>query len=106
MSLEQTTAIAELLAQAGNAHHHYEQTILNGVYHEEWADWYADYAIAHGLNSLLTNPLTVDQLSHFLSEITDHHKSENSTSATGALSLPLVGPSLARYAKISSRFVG
>jgi hypothetical protein len=79
MTIERTTAIAELLAQAGNAHHHYEQTILNGVYHEEWTEWYADYTIAHGLNNLLANALTVDQLSHFLSEITDRHKSENPT---------------------------
>ncbi len=79
MTVERPTAIAELFAQAGDAHHHYEQTVLNGVYHKEWADWYADYAIAHGLNDWLTNPLTVEQLSHRLSELTDRHKAEHST---------------------------
>jgi len=60
--------IADLLSQAGSAHHHYEQTELKGVYDQNWAAWYADYVIEHGLNKLLPQSVTVAQLSQFLTE--------------------------------------
>lgn len=37
--------LAEALEAAGAAHHEYEQTVLRGVRHEEWAAFYAAYVL-------------------------------------------------------------
>lgn len=58
---------AEALRAAGVAHHEYEQTVLKGVRHEEWAPFYAayllgrlgDFAPASALTKWLTEaPIT------------------------------------------------
>jgi hypothetical protein len=72
------TKIANLLSQAGSAHHHFEQTVLKGIYDQEWPAWYADHVIQHGLGELLPGPVTVEQLSRFLSENYEVYKRENS----------------------------
>jgi hypothetical protein len=77
MSQETITKITELLSQAGSAHHHFEQTVLNGVYDQEWPAWYADYVITHGLAPLLPTPLTADQLGQILAENYEHYQKEN-----------------------------
>ncbi len=59
-------AISQLLSQAGEAHQDYEQTVLHGVYDEEWPAWYADHVIELGLNVYLQMPVTVAQLGPFL----------------------------------------
>jgi hypothetical protein len=37
--------LSEALSAAGSAHHEYEQTVLHGVRHEEWALFYAAYVL-------------------------------------------------------------
>ena len=37
--------LAEALKAAGAAHHEYEETVLKGVRHEEWAAFYAAYVL-------------------------------------------------------------
>ena len=37
--------LADALEAAGEAHHEYEQTVLKGVRHEEWATFYAAYVL-------------------------------------------------------------
>ncbi|MCB0196860.1 MAG: hypothetical protein KDJ65_33220 [Anaerolineae bacterium] len=66
MNQNLTTQIAQLLAQAGSAHHQFEQTVLKGAYDEAWPDWYADYLLAHNLNDLLPEPVSLTELSQFL----------------------------------------
>jgi hypothetical protein len=74
--------LAEALRAAGAAHHEYEQTVLRGVRHEEWAAFYAayvlgrlgDFAPPSALTGWLTEaPLTDDwaesAAAHVLSEI-------------------------------------
>jgi hypothetical protein len=78
MSANQVVQIAKLLSEAGSAHHHFEQTVLKGVYDQEWPAWYADYVIQHGLGELLASPVTVEQLSRFLAENYELYKKENS----------------------------
>lgn len=78
MSTNTITQIAHLLSQAGSAHHHFEQTVLNGVYDQEWPAWYADYVIKHGLKELLPTPITVEQLARFFAENYEVYKRENS----------------------------
>jgi len=68
MTQETTAPIIDLLSRAGAAHHTYEQTILQGVYDQNWPTWYAEYAIEHGLNALLQGEMTVEQLGRFFRE--------------------------------------
>ena len=54
--------LTEALEAAGAAHHEYEQTVLNGVRHEEWAAFYAAYVLGRlgdfAQPSILTRWLT------------------------------------------------
>ncbi len=77
MTQETLTKIANLLSQAGSAHHHFEQTVLKGVYDQEWPAWYADYIIQHGLGELLPVPVTIEQLGRFLAENYEVYQREN-----------------------------
>lgn len=61
-------AIEALLEETGNAHGVYEETELNGVYHDEWAEWYAAYAVEHGLPGLLGRPVNAEELARFLAD--------------------------------------
>ncbi len=79
MSQTNTTVLAALLTQAGNAHHTYEQTILKGKYDEDWATWYADYVIQQGLGNVLNQSVIKEQVSQFLSESYQVYQQENST---------------------------
>lgn len=78
MNTNKITQITALLSQAGSAHHHFEQTVLKGVYDQEWPAWYADYVIQHGLGELLSTPVTVEPLAQFLAEDYEVYKRENS----------------------------
>jgi hypothetical protein len=79
MSANNITQIAKLLSQAGSAHHHFERTVLKGVYDQEWPAWYADYVITHGLGELLPAPVTVEQLGRFLADNYELYKREDSS---------------------------
>jgi hypothetical protein len=74
--------LAEAVKAAGAAHHEYEQTVLKGVRHEEWAAFYAAYVLGRlgdfAPPSVLTKWLTEAPLTqnwaesaaaHVLSEI-------------------------------------
>jgi len=59
-------AIAALLTETEQAHGAYESTELNGVYDQEWARWYAGYAVAQGIAELVGRPVTAGQLAGVL----------------------------------------
>jgi hypothetical protein len=71
--------ITTLLTQAGSAHHVYEQTVLNGVYDQDWSNWYADYLVQHALNSLLPRSLNVAEVSQLLASSTAQYKAADSS---------------------------
>jgi hypothetical protein len=48
--------------------------VLGGVYHKEWAEWYAAYAIEHGISALVGHPVTADQLAAFLASTFEEFK--------------------------------
>ena len=62
MSDSRVSKITELLSGAGEAHHVFEQTVLKGVYDQEWPLWYARWVIEHGFNEALGHRLTPEQL--------------------------------------------
>ncbi|MCG3211223.1 MAG: hypothetical protein FOGNACKC_04862 [Anaerolineae bacterium] len=78
MNPNAVTQIARLLSQAGSAHHQYEQTILKGVYDQEWPAWYANYVIEHGLANLLNQEVTAGQISQFFIESYQIYRKEGS----------------------------
>jgi hypothetical protein len=66
MADDRSDKISALLTQAEAAHGAYEATELNGVYDQEWARWYAAYAVEHGISDLVGRPITSDELAQFL----------------------------------------
>jgi hypothetical protein len=61
-------AIAALLETTERAHGEYETTELNGVYDQDWARWYAAYAVEHGIGELTGREIGVDELANALTE--------------------------------------
>lgn len=68
--------LAKLLSDAQNAHHDYETTELEGVFDEQWPQWYADFLMSNGFADLLAVEADMDQLASRLSEISQRHKAE------------------------------
>jgi len=68
--------IAQLLADTQNAHHHYQETQLNGEYNLKWADWFADYLIDHGLGNLLGREVAPEMLAQKLNELDRRQRAE------------------------------
>ena len=66
MSADRFEAVNALLVETMKAHGRFEETELKGVYDQEWARWYAAYAVEHGIGTLLGHPITDDQLAQFL----------------------------------------
>ena len=56
-----------LLNNTEAAHGTYESTELNGVYDENWPQWYATYAVEHGLGATLGRDVGADRVATFLS---------------------------------------
>jgi hypothetical protein len=76
MQQDTQTAVSALLSQAGAAHGVYEERELNGVYDQNWPDWYAAYLVQHRLGDLLNIPIAADQLSRLLKQYDEDYKQE------------------------------
>ena len=66
MEADHIQGIRTLLEEAERAHGAYEATELNGVYDDAWPDWYAAYAVAHGIGDLVGRDVTASQLATLL----------------------------------------
>jgi hypothetical protein len=66
MTSDHTQAVEALLAETEAAHGVFETTELGGVYDEAWAEWYAAYAVEHGIGDLVGHPVTAAELERFL----------------------------------------
>ncbi len=71
MTSDRTGALEALLADTEAAHGAYETAELNGVYDSAWAQWYADYAVGHGVAGLLGRAVTPDELARLLAATWD-----------------------------------
>jgi hypothetical protein len=78
--------IESLLIQAEQAHGQYEQTILNGIYDQDWAIWYANYVIDQGIDKVLNRSFSGERLSQFLSQSYEQYKAEQSQKTWAACS--------------------
>jgi len=66
MTDDRIPAIETLLAETEAAHGAYETTELNGVYDEQWPQWYAAYAVDHGIGAVLERDVTAGELAGIL----------------------------------------
>lgn len=66
MEADTAEAITALLVRAEEAHGHYEALDLNGVYDEDWARWYAEFAIESGLAELVGHAAPLDRVTALL----------------------------------------
>ena len=66
--------IIEVLKRAGQAHGHYETTVLKGVYDQDWAPWYTDWVIQHGFNDLMGTKHDAVSLGQLLFDLNEDHK--------------------------------
>ncbi len=66
MQPDRVAAIRTLLGTAEEAHGAYEAAELGGVYDREWAQWYAAYAVEHGIGPMLGRDIRADELGVFL----------------------------------------
>lgn len=69
--------IEDLLLRTENAHGQYEETELNGVYDQNWSQWYAAYLVQHGLSAIVQQEITAEQLSVFLAKSFEAFKKNN-----------------------------
>jgi len=65
METNKIDVIEALLIETESAHGAYETTQLNGVRDEDWASWYAQYAVDHGIGRLLGRSVTAAELAGF-----------------------------------------
>ena len=65
MAADRIEAITSLLVETGQAHGRYEESELNGVYDQQWPQWYAEYAVEHGIGALIGHAITADELAAF-----------------------------------------
>jgi hypothetical protein len=66
MTADRVEAVTMLLTEAERAHGTYEADELGGVYDQHWADWYAAYAVEHGIGEVLGHDVSVDRLGPLL----------------------------------------
>lgn len=68
MTPERTDDVTALLVRTAEAHGRYEESELDGVYDQEWAGWYAAYAVEHGIGDLVGHAVTAERLAGFLAD--------------------------------------
>jgi hypothetical protein len=66
MNGDRTAAIEAVLVETENAHAAYENAELGGVYDQAWPQWYASYAVDHGLPAILGRSIDADALADYL----------------------------------------
>lgn len=59
-------AVARVLARAARAHHDHEQRELGGARDRDWPEWYAGYALRHGIGEPLGQSVSEGQLAELL----------------------------------------
>ncbi len=78
---ERRDELVRRLEAAGSAHGEYETKSLNGVYDQQWADWYAQYLIENGWNDQFSQKWTAPQLAEALRQADTNHRTDPSKPA-------------------------
>jgi hypothetical protein len=62
-----------VLSKAKNAHHKYEQNVLDGRFDKEWYKWYADFILNSNVRNELRKDIEEEEMIQFLKDITDEY---------------------------------
>lgn len=62
-----------VLSKAKNAHHKYEQNVLDGKFDKEWYKWYADFILNSNVRNELRKNIEEQEMIDYLKEITDEY---------------------------------
>ncbi|MCF8008747.1 MAG: hypothetical protein K9K32_03180 [Halanaerobiales bacterium] len=62
-----------VLIKAKNAHHKYEQNVLDGKFDKNWYKWYADFILNSNIQNEFEGNVSEDEMIKFLKEVTDKH---------------------------------
>jgi hypothetical protein len=62
-----------VLSKAKNAHHKYEQNVLDGRFDKEWYKWYADFILNSNVRNELRKNIEEEEMIQFLKDITDEY---------------------------------
>jgi hypothetical protein len=81
MGTDRTQAIEALLVEAERAHAVYEAADLGGTYDESWPQWYAGYAVEHGIGDLIGQEVGADALAGMLVSAWDAFQAERPDAA-------------------------
>ena len=76
-------AVTGLLTETETTHEVFDTNELKGVYDENWAAWYAAYAVEHGVGELIGRNVSVDELAAFLSHTFTDFRRHEATSTDG-----------------------
>lgn len=76
METDRAQAIEALLVEAERAHAVYEATELAGTYDESWPQWYAGYAVEHGIGEIIGRDVGADALAGMLVSSWDAFQAE------------------------------
>ncbi len=60
MGTDQAQNIEALLVEAERAHAEYEAAELGGTYDQRWPQWYAAYAVEHGIGDVIGKEVGAD----------------------------------------------
>ena len=74
MALDKAGEVRQLLGEAEAAHHRYEQQELKGEYDDDWARWYAGFAVERGISVILNHAVSVKDLTEFLMRTNEDYK--------------------------------
>jgi hypothetical protein len=78
MADERESTVAQLLDETESKHGAYEQEELGGERDEQWASWYARYALEHDIGDVLSTTPEIGRLAEILTEATAEHEREGS----------------------------
>jgi hypothetical protein len=78
MADERESTVAQLLDETESEHGAYEQEELGGQRDEEWASWYAGYALEHDIGDVLGTTPEIGRLAEVLTEATAEREREGS----------------------------
>ncbi len=76
MTEDKFTQLVRLFIDTVNNHHQYQEESLGGEYNLQWADWYAEYLLAHGFDKLVSANLSKSGLSALLTDLDKRHRAE------------------------------
>lgn len=62
-----------VLSKAKQAHHKYEQNVLDGKFDKEWYKWFADFILNSNVKQKLEKGIEEQEMIDYLKEITDEY---------------------------------